>query len=93
MTAADLAAGRDVEPPSDLIAVWDWRDLGTPPYAGGLADQPAGLLRRGQYLEAVYTVMKRWYTDGAKSLKTAADKRLFERVLKLRRERSHADTR
>ena len=67
--------------------------MGTPPHAGGLRDQPAGLLRRGQYLEAVYNVMKRWYSQGAKSLTTAADKRIFERVLKLRRDKAHADTR
>lgn len=66
--------------------------MSTPPNAGGLADQPAGLLRRGQYLEAVYTIMKRWYSQGAKSLTTPADKRLFERVLRLRRERSNANT-
>lgn len=86
LTAAELAAGRDVEPPSDLITLWDWRDTSTPPNAGGLRDQPAGLLRRAKYLEAVYHVMQRWYRGG--KIDGAQEQALFKRVLQLRKERN-----
>lgn len=85
LAAADLASNKSVEPPSDLITLWDWRDTGTPPNAGGLRDQPAGLLRRAKYLEAVYRVMARWYANGAKGF-TDQDREIFQRVLKLRKE-------
>jgi len=90
LTAADIAAGRAVEPPSDLVTLWDWRDTGTPPNAGGLRDQPAGLLRRAKYLEAVYHVMKRWYTSGGKGFNDQ-DREIFQRVLKLRKEKKAND--
>ena len=90
LAAADYAAGKDVEPPPELITLWDWRDTGTPPHAGGLADQPAGLLRRGKYLEACYTVMKRWYSAGGSHF-NAAETKLFKHILELRK--AHADTR
>ena len=79
-----------MEPPSELIELWDWRDTGTPKVAGGRDDQPAGLLRRGKYLEAVYNVMKRWYTNGGAHF-NQAEQRLFRRVLELRKK--YADTR
>jgi len=69
-----------------LVTLWDWRDTGTPPNAGGLRDQPAGLLRRAKYLEAVYHVMKRWYTNGGKGFNDQ-DREIFQRVLKLRKEK------
>lgn len=86
LAAADLAAGRDVEPPSDLITLWDWRDTSTPPNAGGLRDQPAGLLRRAKYLEAVYRIMQRWYRGG--KIDGAQEQAIFKRVLQLRKERN-----
>jgi hypothetical protein len=64
--------------------------MGTPKVAGGRDDQPAGLLRKGKYLESVYRVMKRWYTPGSGNL-NEAEQKIFERVLKLRKE--HASTR
>ena len=70
--------------------LWDWRDTGTPPHAGGLADQPAGLLRRAKYLEAVYNVMRRFYTQGVKGM-GRAESDILKRVLELRRQRG--DTR
>lgn len=83
--AADHAAGHDVAPPPDLVKLWDWRDLGTPPSPGGLDDQPACLLMRARYLEAVYTVMQRWYRDGSKDF-TPGERELFDLVLRLRKQ-------
>jgi len=85
LAAADMAAGLNVEPPSDLITLWDWRDTGTPPHAGGLRDQPAGLLRRAKYLEACYHIMQRWYKDSRYKM-SKQETEIFKRVLKLRKE-------
>lgn len=63
--------------------MWDWHDTGTPKVAGGRDDQPAGLLRKGKYLEAVYRVMKRWYAGGKKF--NSAEQKLFKHVLELRK--------
>jgi hypothetical protein len=46
-------------PPQLLNLYWqcqNWRSL---PRAGGVLDQPAGLLRKMRYLERIYTA---WYT-------------------------------
>lgn len=86
--AADHAAGHAVAPPPDLIKLWDWQDLSTPPVAGGLDDQPAGLLRRARYLEAVHDIMRRWYRDGSKDF-TPSEREVFDLVLKIRKE-THA---
>ena len=84
--AADYAAGhRDADPPPELIKLWDWRDLSTPPQPGGIDDQPAGFLRRARYLEAVYEVMRRWYRDGGKDF-TAQERDLFNLVLRIRKD-------
>jgi len=83
--AADYAAGHDVAPPSDLVKLWDWRDLSTPPVSGGLDDQPAGLLRRARYLEAVHSVMQRWYRDQHVDF-TPSERELFSLVLRLRKQ-------
>lgn len=84
--AADYAAGHeDAAPPPDLIKLWDWRDLSTPPQAGGIDDQPAGFLRRARYLEAVYTVMQRWYRDGAVGF-SKQENDLFNLVLRIRKD-------
>jgi len=64
--------------------LWDWRDLSTPPRAGGIDDQPAGLLRRARYLEAVYLTMQKWYRDGAGDL-TASERDVFNLVLRIRK--------
>lgn len=85
LAAADFAAGKDVEPPRELIELWDWRDTGTPKVAGGRDDQPAGLLRKGKYLEAVYLVTKLWYANGSHNF-NAAEQKLFKRVLELRKQ-------
>ena len=84
--AADYAAGHaEAGPPPDLVKLWDWRDLSTPPQPGGIDDQLAGFLPRARYLEAVYQVMQRWYRDGGKDF-TAQERRLFELVLKIRKD-------
>ena len=83
--AADYAAGHDqAAPPPDLIKLWDWRDLSTPPQWGGLDDQPAGFLARARYLEAVYDIMRRWYRDEANF--TPRERKLFDLVLKARKQ-------
>lgn len=83
-----MAAGKEVEPPQELIKYWDWKDTGTPPTAGGLDDQPAGLLRRAKYLEAVYHIMQRWYKDSRYKM-SVQELEIFKRVLQLRKERSN----
>jgi hypothetical protein len=67
-----------------LVKLWDWRDLSTPPQAGGIDDQPAGFLRRARYLEAVYLTMQKWYRDGAANL-TASERDVFDLVLRIRK--------
>jgi hypothetical protein len=83
--AADHAAGHAVAPPPDLIKLWDWQDLSTPPVAGGLDDQDAGFLRRARYLEAVHDIMRRWYHGGSKDF-TPSERDVFNLVLKIRKE-------
>lgn len=84
--AADYAAGHDdATPPLELVKLWDWRDLSTPPRLGGLDDQPAGFLRRARYLDAVYTVTQRWYQDGSKDF-TQSEIDLWHLVLKIRKQ-------
>lgn len=65
--------------------MWDWRDTGTPKVAGGRDDQPAGLLRRGKYFEAVYLVTKRWYAQGSAHF-NKAEMDIFKSVLELRKQ-------
>lgn len=91
LAAADFAAGHDVEPPSELVDLWDWTSTGTPKHAGGRDDQPAGLLRKGKYLDAVYRIMQRWYKHGSHDF-NSAEQKLFKHVLELRKARN-ADTR
>lgn len=70
-----------------MIDLWDWRDTGTPKRAGGRANQPAGLLRKGKYLEAVYRIMQRWYKSGSRDF-NSAEQKLFKYVLDLRKQRN-----
>lgn len=70
-----------------MIELWDWRDTGTPKVAGGRDDQPAGLLRKGKYLEAVYRVTQQWYKYGARDF-GLAEQKIFKRVLELRKARN-----
>lgn len=88
MAAADFAEDVNKPPPQDLIDLWDWRDLGTPPHAGGLRDQPAGFLHRAKYLEHVYNIMRLWYGGNAKRI-GKREKPVFDYVLKLRAQHAH----
>lgn len=82
-----MAAGRKSEPPPDLVKLWDWRDLHTPPVHGGLDDQPAGLLQRARYLEAVVRVMYRFYHHQSYTF-DQSERAILETVLRLRKERN-----
>jgi hypothetical protein len=88
--AADYAEQGEGEPPSDLVLLWDWQKLGTPPHSGGLLDQPAGFLQRAKYLEYVYHLMRLWYSGNAHQI-GKRDKATFDYVLRLRKQ--HANTR
>lgn len=54
MAAADAGRYEDTPPPPLLIKAWDIKRWGALPEAGGLLDQPAGLLQRAAYLSDVY---------------------------------------
>ena len=85
--AADYAEGNGPTPP-ELQLYWQCRDLNALPYAGGVLDQPAGLVQRMRAANNVYQAQKafmsmrlpdfhRRYPDGMK---------LVQQVYKLRAE-------
>ena len=61
MAAADCAEGKG-PPPPELRLYWECRDLGALPRAGGVQDQPAGLIQRMRAANNVYTVQKAYWT-------------------------------
>lgn len=57
MAAADAAEGNGAPPP-ELEMAWDSAKFNIPPFSGGRADQPAGLLKRMRVLSNVYDAMQ-----------------------------------
>ena len=58
-----LGAARAAEgapPPPELRLAWDCDRWHTLPQAGGVLDQPAGLLERMRQADAVYTAWRLW---------------------------------
>lgn len=94
MTAADYAAGKPVEPPSDLIKLWNWRtywrDFGMTPVKGTMSEQPAQFVRRAYYLESVYQLMKDWYDHKGDNF-NESQRKLFDYIMRLRKQ--HVSTR
>lgn len=58
--AAVAAAEGTGEPPPELELAFENRDFGGLPEAGGLMDQPAGLLKRMRIAMAGFTAWRRW---------------------------------
>lgn len=59
LAAADYAEGRG-QPPEELLLAWDCRTFGALPEAGGVRDQPAGLLRRMRQALGVFNAFRSW---------------------------------
>lgn len=59
----------------------EWQALHTPPIAGGLDDQPAGLRRRGRYLMAVAAVFDNFYNGDGSALRDGGNRKLFQETL------------
>jgi hypothetical protein len=57
LAAADCASGKE-EPPPELQMAWDAELFGTPPYSGGRADQPAGLLAKMRKCLNIYNAIQ-----------------------------------
>jgi len=57
LAAADCAEGKG-PPPGELVLAWHAQSWSTLPEAGGLRDQPAGLLERMSSVLHVYDAMK-----------------------------------
>lgn len=53
--------GVDAAPPRELALYWQIRAYGSLPHAGGLLDQPAGLMARISTAGNVYTHYTAWY--------------------------------
>ena len=54
LAAADLGRYDEGTPPPPLVAGWQMKRWAALPEAGGLRDQPAGLLTKAGYLMDVY---------------------------------------
>lgn len=62
MWAAADAGQYDAPPPRLLTHAWRIKRWGALPEAGGLLDQPAGLLQKLAYLSDVYNAHRAWRT-------------------------------
>lgn len=51
----------DARPPAELRIAWDIKRWGALPEAGGLLDQPAGVLRRAGVLSDIYDAHRDYY--------------------------------
>jgi len=60
MIRAAASAASGGAPPPELALAWQCRAWGALPNAGGILDQPAGLLERMRQAEAVYAAMRAW---------------------------------
>ncbi len=68
--AADFAERKG--PPPDEWTIWeDWQFFGLPPEAGGLNDQPAGLLDRIRVVLDVVQALTSYRRDGQKAGESA----------------------
>ncbi len=47
-------------PPSELVLGLDWIRFNTPPYSGGLRDQPMRMMRTIRYLLNVHNSINAW---------------------------------
>lgn len=64
MRAAARCAEHGGPPPPELALAWQCRDFGALPRAGGVLDQPAGLLARLTAARNVYAAWKSYTTEG-----------------------------
>ena len=63
MLAAALCAEGEGDPPPELALYWKTQGFGVLPSAGGLEDQPAGLLDRMTVAANVYSAWKGLYAS------------------------------
>lgn len=56
------------EPPEELTLAWQAHRWNALPEAGGLLDQPAGLIERMAYAENMYNAYKLWHDGRAVEL-------------------------
>jgi hypothetical protein len=61
--AADFAEGKTKEPPRELSLLWECDRFHVLPRAGGLLDQPFGLMQRMRVCENVYHALQLWKSE------------------------------
>lgn len=93
LAAAEAAEKTDATPPPELVLQWRMARYGTLPRAGGLEDQPAGLIDRAETCANVYNAMIHARDLKAKDFqnKHASEYRTWQYVLRLRRELADAN--
>ena len=77
-------------PPREYTLLIEMRDLGVGYYAGGLRDQPAGVMRKALTYELVIESVKRWRAMRLKDFERTASQSMrdaVEWVLQLRRDK------
>lgn len=70
-----LCAEGDGSPPDELVEWWQCEELHVLPEAGGLRDQPAGLMHRLRTLGHVYRALKAWKDRGEGSSSETSEMR------------------
>jgi len=89
LEAAAAADTKDAPLPQELVTQWRMERYGALPRAGGLDDQPAGLIQRAETAAVVYSAMRNAARLSAKEFqRNASEYRAWQMVLSLRRERS-----
>lgn len=90
LAAADFAEGKG-PPPWEYAALIDMRDLGIGYLAGGLRDQPAGMLDKARLYELVIESIRRWNSMTLRQFDKVATRSMRDTVtwvLQLRREKA-----
>lgn len=70
LAAADAAENRKAAPPSELTLQWQCERYSVLPEAGGLNDQPAGLVARMEHAAGVYRAMQMYRNLSADKFRT-----------------------
>lgn len=72
IATADYAAGKDgSSPPDELVLYWDMQAFSALPNAGGILDQPAGLLRKIRHVARVHWAVREHSANALKAGKGA----------------------
>jgi hypothetical protein len=95
LAAADFAEGKTNEPPRELSLLWSCDRFHVLPRAGGLLDQPFGLMQRMRVCENVCHALELWKAEnwGTFQEKHPAEWDIVQQVMTLRGETSEPNSR